>query len=59
MQVGKLEYDANLSIAIGLSVASKVWKNTKTTWSNLVQKLATPVVTAETYKRFISARRAK
>lgn len=55
MQVGKLKYDGNLSIAIGLNVSSKVWKNTKTTWSNLVQKLATPVVTAETYKRFMSA----
>lgn len=55
MQVDKLEYDENLSIAVGLSVSSKVWKNTKTTWSNLVQKLATPVVTAETYKRFMSA----
>lgn len=55
MQVDKLKYDENLSIAIGLNVSSKVWKNTKTTWSNLVQKLATPVVTAETYKRFMSA----
>lgn len=55
MQVGKLEYDENLSIAIGMSISSKVWKNTKITWSALVQKLATPVVTAETYKRFMSA----
>ena len=55
MQVGKLEYDANLSIAIGLSVASKVWKNTKITWSTLVQKLSEPVVTAETYKQFMHA----
>lgn len=55
MQVGKLKYDGNLSIAVGLNVASKVWKNTKITWSNLVQKLATPVVTAETYKRFMNA----
>ena len=55
MQVDKLKYDENLSIAVGLNVSSKVWKNTKTTWSNLVQKLATPVVTAETYKRFMSA----
>lgn len=55
MQVGKLKYDGNLSIAIGLNVASKVWKNTKITWSDLVQKLATPVVTAETYKRFMNA----
>lgn len=55
MQVGKLEYDANLSIAIGLSVASKVWKNTKITWSALVQKLSEPVVTAETHKQFMHA----
>lgn len=55
MQVSKLEYDANLSIAIGLSVASKVWKNTKITWSALVQKLSEPVVTAETYKQFMHA----
>lgn len=55
MQVDKLEYDGNLSIAVGLNVASKIWKNTKITWSDLVQKLATPVVTAETYKQFINA----
>ena len=55
MQVDKLKYDENLSIAVGLNVSSKIWKNTKITWSNLVQKLATPVVTAETYKRFMSA----
>lgn len=55
MQVDKLKYNENLSIAVGLNVSSKIWKNTKTTWSNLVQKLATPVITAETYKRFMSA----
>lgn len=55
MQVDKLKYDENLSIAIGLNVSSKIWKNTKITWSGLVQKLATPVVTTETYKRFINA----
>lgn len=55
MQVDKLEHDANLSIAIGLSVTSKVWKNTKTTWSALVQRLSEPVVTAETYKQFMHA----
>lgn len=55
MQIGKLEHDANLSIAVGLSVASKVWKNTKITWSALVQKLSEPVITAETYKQFMHA----
>lgn len=55
MQVDKLKYDGNLSIAVGLNVSSKIWKNTKITWSNLIQKLAIPVVTAETYKQFMSA----
>lgn len=55
MQVDKLIHDGNLSIAVGLNVASRTWKNTKITWSNLVQRLATPVVTAETYKQFMSA----
>lgn len=55
MQVGKLEYDENLSIAIGMSVSSKIWKNTKITWNALVQKLSIPVVTAETYKQFMNA----
>lgn len=55
MQIGKLEHDANLSIAIGLSAASKVWKNTKIAWSALVQKLSEPVITAETYKQFMHA----
>ncbi len=55
MQIGKLEYDANLSIAVGLSASSKIWKNTKTTWSSLVQKLSEPVITAETYAQFMHA----
>lgn len=55
MQIDKLEYDANLSIAIGLSAASKIWKNTKITWSDLVRKLSEPIVTAETYKQFMHA----
>lgn len=38
MQVGKLEYDENLSIAVGLNVSSKVWKNTKTTWEQFSSK---------------------
>lgn len=55
MQVDKLEYDADLNIAIGLSATSKIWKNTKITWHALVQKLSEPVVTAETYKQFMHA----
>lgn len=55
MQVDNLEHDMNLSIAIGLSVTSKTWKNTKITWSALVGRLSEPVVTAETYKQFMHA----
>lgn len=55
MQIDKLKYDENLSIAIGMSVSSKVWRNTNLTWSALVQRLSIPVVTPETYKQFMSA----
>lgn len=51
----KLKYDQELSIAIGLNKDSKTWKNTKLLWSELVQKLSEPVVTAESYKQFINA----
>lgn len=50
-----LMYDQELTIATGYSAASKAWKNTKIRWSDLVNKLANPVITAETYKQFISA----
>lgn len=55
MQPDVLKYDESINIAIGLNVASKTWKNTKIAWSALVKKLSVPVVTAETYKQFISA----
>lgn len=55
MQVDDLKYDGPLNIAVGLNVSSKVWKNTKIAWSALVRKLSKPVVTTETYKRFITA----
>lgn len=51
----KLKYDDNINIATGLNVSSKVWKNTKMLWSELVTKLSKPVITNETYKRFMEA----
>lgn len=51
----KLKYDDSINIATGLNVSSKVWKNTKMLWSELVIKLSKPVVTNETYKRFMEA----
>lgn len=55
MLTEQLKYDGELNIAIGLSASSKVWKNTKTKWSKIVNKLSEPVKTAETYKQFINA----
>lgn len=52
-----LIHDIKLSIAIGLSASSKKWKNTAMTWSALAEKLSIPVVTAETYKQYLSASR--
>lgn len=51
----KLKHDDSINIATGLNVSSKVWKNTKMLWSELVTKLSKPVVTNETYKRFMEA----
>ena len=55
MQIDKLKYDGSLNIAVGLSVSSKSWKNTNLLWSALVKRLSEPIITAETYKQFISA----
>lgn len=54
-----LDYDNNVSIAIGLKASSRVWKNTTMLWSKLLEKLSTPVVTAETYSQYISASKAE
>lgn len=55
MEINNIQHDQNLSIAIGLNKDSKTWKNTKMSWSSLVQKLSTPVVTTESYKQFMNA----
>lgn len=51
----KLQYDADVDIAVGLSASSKSWKNKKIKWSELITRLAKPTITNETYKQFISA----
>lgn len=50
-----LEHNAPLNIAIGLNASSKVWKNTKISWTDFVKRMSEPVVTAETYQQFIRA----
>lgn len=46
---------STLDIAIGLSASSKTWKNTKMAWPDLVEKLAKPIITAESYQQFMRA----
>lgn len=58
MQI-QLTHDASINIAVGLSATSKVWKNKKLLWSELVSKLSEATRTAETYKQFIGANKAE
>ena len=58
MQI-ELTHDASINIAVGLSATSKVWKNKKLLWSELVSKLSEAVRTAETYKQFMGANKAE
>lgn len=53
-----LKYDSTLSIATGMSAQSRVWKNNKLLWSELVNKLAVATKTKETYKQFSGASKA-
>ena len=53
-----IKYDGTLDIATGFSATTKVWKNTKAKWSNLVNKLSSPVITGEKYSQFMRASKA-
>lgn len=59
MQIETLTHNGTINIAVGLSASSKIWKNTKILWSDLVKKLSTATRTAETYKQFIGATKAE
>lgn len=59
MQIETLTHNGPINIAVGLSATSKIWKNNKILWSDLVKKLSTATRTAETYKQFISATKAE
>lgn len=54
-----VNYDGDLNIATGLKASSRVWKNSVTKWSSLLNKLSKPVVTAETYSQYIRATKAE
>lgn len=50
-----MKFDGLIDIATGFSAKSKIWKNKKVKWSELVKKLSEETKTNETYKEFLSA----
>lgn len=50
-----MKYNGELDVAFGRTAKSKVWKNTKITWADMVQKLSVEHKTTETFKEYISA----
>lgn len=50
-----MKFDGTLDIAVGMSAKSKIWKNKKFQWSELVQKLSEEHKTTETFKEYIAA----
>lgn len=52
-----IRFDGDLDLAIGMGAKSKIWKNQKMSWSNLINRLKDNQKTHETFKEFISASR--
>lgn len=50
-----MKFDGLIDIATGFSAKSKIWKNKKVKWSELVKKLSEETKTNETYKEFLYA----
>lgn len=50
-----MKHDGSLDIAVGMSAGSRVWKNKKMRWSELVQKLSEEHKTTETFKEYMAA----
>ena len=50
-----IKHDGELDLAVGMSAKSKIWKNKKVRWSDLVSRLGEEHRTNETLKEFISA----
>lgn len=50
-----MKFDGIIEIATGLSAKTKIWKNKKVKWSDLVRRLTEENRTNETYKEFIAA----
>ena len=54
-----MQYDGTLNIATGMNAGSRTWRNTKYTWSKLVEKLETGHKTNETFKEYMKATKAE
>ena len=50
-----MKYDGPIDLAFGMSAKSKIWKNKKYQWSELVQRLSKEHKTTETYREFIAS----
>lgn len=50
-----MKYDGKIDIAVGMSARSKIWKNKKYQWSELVQRLSEEHKTTETFKEYMAA----
>jgi len=55
----RLKHDGSLTVATGKSRHEKNWKNKNLTWSTLLAKLESPVVTAETYSEYMALSKTK
>lgn len=50
-----MRYDGKLDIAVGKTARSKRWKNTRISWSDLVERLSKEHKTTETFKEYMAA----
>ena len=50
-----MKYDGQIDIAVGLSAQTKIWKNQKINWSEMVSRLQEEHKTQETLKEFLAA----
>ena len=50
-----MKYDGQIDIATGLSAQTKIWKNQKLNWCELVSHLREEHKTQETLKEFLAA----
>ena len=52
LQVNKIQYDGQISVAIGRSRKETKWKNQTMTWVQMVEKLSTTTRTRETFAKY-------